>query len=95
MILTTEQYQKIEILDKVLSGITVEDIKDMAGCDLIASKLKDSYGPMLLSQLFSEINTMQGELMSLKSDFGTNLKCLNKGMGDPSFHNLKNKHSFY
>ena len=107
MLNLAEDLEKVKILDKALTALTVDDVKEMFGEDIIAEKLKgvqDRKGPVL--QLVEEINRIANEQMMLraecnmlKNDIQILVRCLNKGMGDPSisgdFSALKQRHGIY
>ena len=107
--LTPDDRRKVELLDKLFSALSAEDIARMVECDLIVGKLKGvpiSSGSGKLSQMFDEFSLVQGEttslrseVMSFKADFQCLLRILNKGMGDyavaSEFGALKNRHNIY
>jgi hypothetical protein len=103
--LTTADTAKIALLDKILSAMTIQQLTDLAGQDLVASKLRDDTGSEFIMDLVRNANSMEADLMSakmevdmLKADLRTIIEALYKPY-DPSasmnFSNLKNRYSVY
>jgi hypothetical protein len=106
--LTAEETEKIALLDKIFRVLSADDIKQLFGCDLVVGKLKgvETKGPGRLSEVLTELQVLQNmvaslqiESTSLKNDFQSLIRCLNKGMGDSTassdFYTLKSKHGVY
>ena len=92
MYYTGDDLEKIKIIDKAFNALSLDDVKTLFGADIIVDKLKgipDRDGP--LAQAAKELQTAANDIMmlrsdcvSLKSDIQVLIKCLNKGLGDPS-----------
>jgi hypothetical protein len=92
-----DDLDKIKLLDSLFYAFTLDEMKELVGCDLVVSKLRgtaDKIGPIeaihndvirLTSQnatLMTDIMNIRSDTMMLKNDFQSLLRCLNKGMGD-------------
>jgi len=107
MLNLVDDLEKIKIIDRALSGMTLDEVKLAFGMDSTVDKLQGvvtAQGPLL--KLISELQITQSESMSirsecnmLKADIQTLIRCLNKGMGDTTvaveFNNLKQRHGIY
>ena len=110
-----EDMEKLKLVDRLFHSLTLSELEEIIGKDLVVSKLRGidqtKTGP--LEEIYTETikltvenRTLTGEtvglrteLISLKTDFQTLIRCLNKGIGDASatsdFYNLKTKHNIY
>jgi hypothetical protein len=107
MLNLVDDIEKIKIIDKALNALTVDDVKDMFGSDIIVDKLKgvqDRKGPVLqiveeMQRMANEEMMLRTECQMLKADIQILVRCLNKGLGDPSisgdFSSLKQRHGIY
>lgn len=98
---------KIKIIDQAFSSLSLDDVKTIFGSDIIVDKLKgvqEREGPLAqaakeLQNAAMDIIAIRSECTMLKMDIQTLVRCLNKGMGDPSmssdFSSLKQRHGIY
>lgn len=99
--------EKIKLLDQIFQVLSLDDMKQIASCDLVVSKLRGdnvARGPLLemyqdSSRLNLEIMMLRTNLTNVVTDFQVLIRCLNKGMADSTatsdFYNLKTKHNIY
>jgi len=99
--------EKIKLLDQIFQVLSLDDMKQVASCDLVVSKLRGDAiltGPLLEMyqtnlRFDAEIMMLRAQIESTKMDFQVLLRCLSKGMGDSNtagdFNNLKSRHGVY
>ena len=89
-----QDLEKIRLIDHVLNAMPIEDIKEMLGAYIIIDKLKgteDRKGPVFqvidqILRLESEVMMTKAECSVLKNDIQLLVRCLSKGMGDPTIY---------
>ena len=103
--------EKIQLLDKCLRAITVDDVRALVEGDLVAGKLRGDaitpYTPGPIQAILdaynkseTELAVVRGELWALKDDFTNLLRTVNR-LANPAptyiseLNNLKNKHGVY
>jgi len=103
---TPDTMQKIELLDKLLGALSLEDLQAMAETEQVVARLKGTENnPKLLTRLVQEHDqmssnfmTLQGDFWSLKEDVKTLIKITTKPY-EPyvvsEFNSLKSKHGIY
>lgn len=99
--------EKFKLLDLIFLSLTIDELKSMFGEDLVAAKLKDvkmyhqpiAGIPENITDLRNETVALKAEISMLRSDIGTLLRCLNRGMGDQTtsydFNTLKHRYGVY
>jgi hypothetical protein len=97
MTLTYEQLTKIDILDKFLSNIDENYLKQLTESEQIISILKGTNGEStsVLRQLIDEHQAVCLKVEELQHDFQLLLKVLNHTTMSPDFQSLKYKHGVY
>lgn len=107
MFFSASDLDKIKIIDRAFSALTLDEIKQVFGADVIVDKLKgttEAEGVLMmatreLQTIKSEIDFAKIESDMLRMDMQMLIRCLNKGMGDPSissdFNTLKQRHGVY
>ena len=104
--LSTDQVAKIEILDKLFSGLDIEQLNQLLESDLIISKLRSNADDMhFFKDIMANLNSREAEIMSLRSEvtmLKNDLKDVIAAVYKPfdpnasmNFSNLKNKHGIY
>jgi hypothetical protein len=105
--LTTEQSEKIELLDKLLGAISVTQLREFTESEQIVAILKGTnHNPMIIQRLIQEHDSYANDLMMmktdisvLKNDFKELMKALNTALFtvpySQEFQNLKNKNNIY
>lgn len=105
--LTSDQVAKIEILDKLLASLDVDQLRQIVDSEVVVAKLKGTpTEPHILINLIREHDTMfvdmmdtKNELTSLKMDFQSLLRVLHADVFTPrynqDFNSLKSKHGIY
>ena len=81
---STEDLEKIKLVDQVFKSLSLDEIKSILGADLIVNKLKGTDttpGPILssiqdLSMLRVEIATLRADHTMLKEDFKMALRAI-------------------
>jgi hypothetical protein len=106
---TTEDIEKIKLLDQVFRSVSVDDIKSIFSADLIVDKLKSTEiitGPILsaiqdISMIRLEIATLRADHTMLKEDFRTALRAIQALSMPPvvpyssDLQTLKSKYNVY
>lgn len=107
MILTNEELEKLGLLDRLFSTLSVEQLKELIERQEIIEKLKGTnQNPVIFTRLFQEHNTcasdlitLQNEVFNLKSDLHVLIRAINSVVFtapySQDFHALKNKHGIY
>jgi hypothetical protein len=102
-----DELEKIKIIDRAFTALSLDDVKTIFGSGVIVDKLKGTVerdGPLMqaakeLQTTAADISFLRGDVSMLKSDIQTLIRCLNKPMGDVTasseFNTLKNRHSIY
>lgn len=102
-----DDLEKIKIIDNAFNALSLEELKQAFGADLIVERLKGVAGrqgplaqaAMELQTARSDIDMIRMETMSMKTDLQILIRCLNKGMGDSAvvsdFNTLKMRHGIY
>lgn len=102
-----DDLEKIKIIDRAFNALSLDEVKHIFGADVVVDKLKgtpDRDGPLAqaakeLQSAAADISMFRSDIMSLKVDIQTLVRCLNKGMGDSAvvsdFNNLKQRHGVY
>src|SRR5271165_6085587 len=106
--ISNEDIEKLLLIDKILFGISKEELKMWSEMEEIVAKLKGQHIPMgVCTQLVNEAIMMQSEVQMLKSDLTMmkeDMKTLVKVMNQPflpngqanyDFSNLKNRYGIY
>jgi len=105
--LSHEQLEKINLLDKLFTSLSVEQLKELIESDLIVAKLKGvNDNPQIILNLVHSYDTMridlisaQSSINSLKEDFQSLLRVLYTEVFTPrynqEFTNLKSKHGLF
>ena len=78
--------EKLKLFDQLFTALTVDEIKNAIGADLVVGKLRDcptSQGPIMeivdeLVSLRTETMNLRSELMNYRSDMSTMLRCIGK-----------------
>ena len=106
MIITPEQLDKIELLDKFFNSVNMEQLKEFSESEQIVSKLAGRpEQPRVLSTMVNEIHQLKDEIYSLRvqmltinDDFKSIIKTLNTITTPqyvPDLQTLRNKHNIY
>lgn len=107
MIYIADDMEKIKLIDSMFNALSLDEVKDICGCDAIVEKLKgtpDRDGPLVqaakeLQTARSDIEMLRSDYFTLKNDFQVLLRCIGRGMGDITaandFSNLKQRHGIY
>jgi hypothetical protein len=70
MHLNSDSLEKLELLDKLLSVVSVGDIKQLCEADLVAAKLKNSPQDVrIIAGILSELKSNETEIAVLRSDY--------------------------
>jgi hypothetical protein len=106
--LTTEQLQKIELVDALFSALDIDQIKELAESEQVVAKLKGvNLNPGLLKNIVqeSEIHSvemmrMASEVTVLKADMQTLVRAVITLVNTPppysqDLQNLKSKYNVY
>lgn len=107
--MTNEILEKIQLLDKFLGSVSVEQLKEYTTSEQVAARLAGTEeNPELLMKLVKENElhsldsmNLRNELMGLRGDMQTLLRALNQSVFAPSpqynleFISLKSKHGIY
>lgn len=104
--LADDTKKKLEYMDKIFSGLSLEELKTLAEREEIVAKLKaepNVQGPITqalyaISTMNSQAQTMQVEIQQLKGEIGVLVKamCSPHTQGDNyEFRNLKNRFGIY
>lgn len=105
--LTTDQSEKIELLDKLFGAFSVAQLKEFTESEQIVAILKGTnYNPMILQRLIQEhdsyandIMMMKTDISNLKNDFKELMKVINTALFtvpyNQEFQSLKTKHNVY
>ena len=107
----SQDMEKIELLDKCLRAITVDDVRALVEGDLVAGKLRGAEFPATMigpiqaiidahNRTESELIQVRHELYALKDDFTNLLRTVNRlATPQPTYtnelHNLKDKYGVY
>lgn len=105
--ISSDHLEKINLLDKLLGAIGVEQLREFTESEEVVAKLKGKDdNPQILLKLIREhdilmldlMNT-KNEVMALKADFQALLRVLHTDVFTPrynqDFNNLKSKHQVY
>jgi regulator of replication initiation timing len=105
MIITKEQYVKIDLVDKLLDAMSVEQLKELTESAQLVAVLKGTASnPGLLRELIQEntllsmeMVTLRNELYSIKEDVKALLRVVNQVVFAPppynnDFQNLRSKY---
>jgi Mg-chelatase subunit ChlI len=106
MIVTTDIDEKIKLLDRFITSISVSEVKELVEKQEVVARLagKDTGGMSPIMTLLNENNYLRSEVMNLRTDlnnvrtdFQALLKVLNQTMyaHNQDFYNLKQKHNVY
>ena len=69
---SSEQYEKIRLLDMLFNSMSVEQLKDIAESEKIVAVLKgQNDSSLLLSRIITENDLLSAELFTLKSEVHT------------------------
>lgn len=102
--ITDEQYIKIDLVDKLLGALSVDQLREFTESEQIVAVLKGTANNSgLLRGLIQEnamhsmeLMTLRNEVMVNKEDFKVLLRALNNTLFAPAynseFQNLKSKH---
>ncbi len=102
-----EDLSKVMLIDQVLAGMTLEDVKSLLESDILVGKLRahdNSPGVILsamqdVSLLQMEIITLRSEYSALKNDFTQLIRAANTIAThvpySPELQGLKTKYSVY
>jgi hypothetical protein len=106
--MTTEQLEKIELLDKLFGAMGVAELKQYVESEQIISKLKGTNpnpNPNILYRLMQghdiqsvDMMNLKGQLDALKYEFQQLLRVMNKPFDSyaiTEFNNLKSRHNVY
>ena len=98
--------EKLKLFDQLFSALTVDEIKNAIGADLVVGKLRDcptSQGPIMevvdeITSLRTETIKLRSELNSLRDDIQILVKLVNKPYDVNATHDmntLKIRHGVY
>jgi len=98
--------EKLKLFDQLFSALTVDEIKNAIGPDLVVGKLRDcptTPGPIMeivdeLVSLRSDAMMLRSEFMSMRSDIGTMLRCIGKpyeSMSQNDMSSLRQRYGVY
>lgn len=102
-----DELEKIKIIDRAFTALSLDDVKQLFGADVIVDKLKgvpDRVGPLAqaaieLQNTAAEVSMLKSDVTSLKTDIQALIRCLNRSVGDPmnasDFNSLKSRHGIY
>jgi hypothetical protein len=92
-ILTPDDQEKLELIERVFNSLTKEEISDFLSQDVVVGKLKgipdrmgvltslvfdNSNQDMIMTNLQHEVLSLRGELMTMKSDMLILIKYMNE-----------------
>lgn len=107
MVLTSEEQNKIELLDKIINSLSYEQLQLIAEQEGIISKLSGSntnaniISKLVLEQQFHQqrIDALTMEVASLKNDIKTLISVINQTVFtvpyNNDFSNMKNRYMVY
>lgn len=105
--LTSDQVAKIEVLDKLLSSIDLDQLKQLSESEQVVAKLKGTQSDSnILINLIREHDTMcvdlidtKNQLNALRTDFQVLIRVLQADVFSPKynqdFNTIKSKYGIY